>query len=285
MRPRLQEIVQQMLGMIEPEQYHILPKDRLAVELENATITFNASVASIETSLEQLAAAIEAAIARTRVRAMLAAAEAIEKPLPLWLITGSSVLASWLDWSATSAAFQKRLSLCDNADAGPIIGIFDRRTRHSLGQTAAKIRVRSSLAIAERIELPGSVRCFATLGRQARIRIDGVQLPETLVTSFGQSRAASPVRLVAEVCEHPFFIASGLKLVGCRNDRNAVIIEAENHWRPLRPIPDAARAAIPNDADETYPWRATGREIAELYQLVDHGRANIETSRRDGCTF
>ena len=283
MRPQLHDIVEKMLGMLEPGQYHILGKDGVAVEVGNAAITFNASAASIETSLEQLAAAIEAAIARTRVQAMLAAAGAIEKPLPLWLITGSSVLASWLDWSGTSAAFQKRLSLCDHAGVGPIIGIFDRRTRHSLGQTAAKIRVRNSLAIAERIELPGSVRCIATLGRQALIRIEGVRLPETLVTSFGQSRIASPVRLVAEVCEHPFFIASGLKLVGCRNDRNAVMIEAENHWRPLRLIPDAARAAIPNDADDTYPWRATDREIAELYRLVDQGRANSEASRPDRC--
>jgi hypothetical protein len=282
---RLKNIVEQMLGMLEPEHYHILTKDRFAVEVGNATITFDASAAAIETSLEQLATAIEAAVAHTRVQAMLAAVEAVAKPLPLWLITGSSVLASWLDWSGTTAAFRKRLSLCDHTDAGPIIGSFDRRTRRSLGQTAAKIRVRNSLAIAERVELPGSVRCIATLGQQARFRIEGMQLPETLVTSMGQSRSASRVRFVAEVCEHPFFSANGLKLAGCHNDRNAVIIEAENHWRPLRPIPGAARAAIPNDADETYPWRATDREIAELYQLVDHGRANIEISRLDRCTI
>lgn len=282
---RLQDIVEQMLGMLEPEQYHILTKDRFAVEVGDETITFDASAASIETSLEQLGTTIEAAIAHTRAQAMLAAAEAVAKPLPLWLITGSSVLASWLDWSGTSAAFQKRLRLCDHADAGPIIGSFDRRTRQSVGQTAAKVRVRNSLAIAERVELPGPVRCTATLGQQARFRIENVKLPETLVTSLGQSRSASKVRLVAEVCEHPFFVASGLKLVGCSNDRNAVIIEAENHWRPLRPIPDAARAVIPSDADAAYPWRATRREIAELYQLVDHGRANIEISRRDRCNI
>lgn len=81
-------------------------------------------------------------------------------------------------------------------------------------------------------------------------------------------------RRIAEIVDHPFFASTDLRLAGILNDGNAVVTNVESRWEPLAPVPDSAWAAVPPDASFVSPWRATTREVAELYRLVDAGRAH-----------
>lgn len=226
----------------------------------------------MDQQFEQFAAAIERCIAYDRAQAMLDGVGAAVPPLPLWLVTGSSVLAAWLAWSHSEAVFRKRLTLSDAPGAAPVSGNFERRARHALGHTPAKIRVRNGLAVAERIELPGRLRCTATFGREARIRIDGGPPPETIITALAEDPFRRDRRRVADVVDHPFFNSSDLRLADIRNDANTVVLDVESKWGPLAPVPEDAWRAVPQDADASCPWRATSSEVAKLYGLVDAGR-------------
>lgn len=270
----LHDLIGEMLRFVDPVASRIEHNaNGFEVMIGDATMMFVESAGQIDQQLERLATMIERSIAYTRARAMLAAAGTAQGALPLWLVTGSSVLASWLGWSRTDTVFQRRLVFTDGPDA-PIIGTLDRRARQNLGQVGVKIRVRHGLAVADKIELPGRVRCLAALGKEATIRIEDNPLPETLIAALQDDPRRNDRRRIAEIVDHPFFAATDLRLAGIRNDANAVVIDVESRWEPLAPVPDRARAVVPPDADPVSPWRATTREVAELYRLVDAGRAH-----------
>lgn len=270
----LHDLIGEMLRFVDPVTSRIEGNaDGFDVTIADVTIKFVESAGPIDEQLERLATMIERSIAYTRARAMLAAVGATQGALPLWLVTGSSVLASWLGWSRTVSVFQRRLVFTDGPDA-PIIGTLDRRARQNLGQVGVKIRVRHGLAVAERIELPGRVRCIAALGKEATIRIEGNPLPETLIAALQDDPRRNDRRRIAEIVDHSFFAATDLRLAGIRNDGNAAVIEVESRWEPLALVPDSAWTVVPADADPASPWRATAREVAELYRLVDIGRAH-----------
>ncbi len=261
-----------MLAMIEPAAWHINGSDDIFdVALGGSRIAFSTS-GPVGASLERLATAIEARMSFERVRAMLAATGTEGGPLPLWLVTGSSVLAAWLDWSRSETVFRRRLVLSDEPGLAPVSGILDRPMRRSLGQAAARIRVRNGLAIAERIELPGRLRCTASFAQQARIRIEESTLPETMIMALTDEPGRNDRRNAADVVDHPFIAAADLKLAGIRNEGGAIVVEVESKWGPLAPVPEAAWQAVPRDADPTCPWRPTADEVRALYALVDDGR-------------
>lgn len=270
----LHELIGEMLHFADPATSRIESnRQGFNVAIGDTTIAFIDGGGPIDRQLERLATTIERLIAYNRAQAMLAAAGAVPGPLPLWLVTGASVLASWLSWSRTETVFRRRLALTNGPDA-PVIGTLDRRARQNLGQAGVKIRVRHGLAVADKIELPGRLRCVAALGKEARIRIEGNPLPETLIAALQDDPRRKDRRRIAEIVDHPFFAANDLRLAGIRNDGNAVVINVESRWEPLAPVPDSAWAAVPPDASPVSPWRATTREVAELYRLVDAGRAH-----------
>lgn len=270
----LRDVVREMLRFARPAAARVDQRDRgFAVIVGKSEIAFGRGVEPVDLQLERLATKIEQVLAYDRAQAMLAAIGRTEGPLPLWLVTGSSVLASWLSWSRSESVFRRRLAFSDEPD-GPIVGTLDRRARQNLGQAAVKIRVRHGLAVADKIELPGRLRCVAALGKEATVRIEGNPLPDTLIAALSDDPRRNDRRRIGEIVDHPFFTASDLRLLDIRNDGNAVVIEVESQWGPLGRVPDAAWAVVPHDADPVSPWRATPREVAELYRLVDAGRAH-----------
>ena len=140
--------------------------------------------------------------------------------------------------------------------------------------TPAKIRVRNGLAVAELIDLSGRLRCTGMFGRQARIRIDGGRLPETIITALAEDPFEPRRRRVAAVVDHPFFTSTDLRLADIRNDGDTVVVDIESYWGPLAPVPEKAWGAVPPDAEVTCLWRITRNEVADLYRLVDAGRRN-----------
>lgn len=262
-----------MLAMVQPARYRVDDENgSFCVLIGGVATDFGDMATSADQQLEQLAAGIERCIAYDRAQQMLVAADVAVKPLPLWLVTGSSVLGAWLSWSRTEVVFRRRLMLSDRPGAAPISGTFERRARLALGHTPAKIRVRNGLAVAERIELPGRLQCTATVGQKARIRIDGGPLPETIITALAEDPFRHDRRRVAQVVDHPFFNSSDLRLADIRNDGNTVVLDIESQWGPLAPVPLRAWDVVPQDADASCPWRATSSEVAKLYGLVDAGR-------------
>ena len=269
----MRDLVDRMLATVSPKRYRIENRaGSFSVAIGGTTIDFGAATPAIDQHLEQLGVAIERCIACDRAQAMLVAADALEQPLPMWLVTGSSVLSAWLSWSRTEDVFRRRLTLSDRIGAAPVSGLFDRRARQPLGHTPAKIRVRNGLAVAERIELPGRLRCTGMFGRQARIRIDGGPLPQTIITALAEDPVEPRRRRVGAVVDHPFFTSSDLRVADIRNDGDTVVVEIESQWGPLAPVPEKAWGAVPPDADVSCPWRATRNEVADLYRLVDAGR-------------
>lgn len=271
----LRNLIGDMLCFVHPVLFQIDDDaDGFTVKIGDTHIAFIEGDGPIDQQLERLATMIEGSIAYTRAQAMLVAAGAPQGALPLWLVTGSSVLASWLSWSRTEMVLRRRLALTAGPDA-PVMGTLDRRARQNFGQPGVRIRVRHGLAVADKIELPGRLKCIAALGHRAKVRIEGNPLPETLITALNDDPRCNNRRRIAEVVDHPFFAATDLRLAGIRNDGDAVVIDVESDWEPLAPVPDRAWAAVPPDADPACPWRATPREVAALYRLVDAGRGHV----------
>ncbi len=228
-----------MLGLVEAGSTCVSGGNAaFEVTLGGMTIAFDSAAATVERPLEQLASAIEAVVAHARAKAMLAAAGVSPEPLPLWLVTGSSVLARWLPWSNTEGAVRRRLRLSDQVGLAPIAGKLERRARQALGQSSVKVRVRSGLAVGEQIDLPGRLRCVGSFGPHARIRIEGGPWPDTLITALDGEPFHNARRRLAEVVDHPFFAAAELELIGIRNKGAAIVIEVASEWAPL-----GARAA------------------------------------------
>lgn len=124
----LRDLVQQMLGMVQPDRYVLRERvGEIGVEIAGGTILFAYPDRHAPMKLEQLAMALEGCIASDRAGAMLRAAGAEADPIPLWLITGSSVLAAWLQWSGTDTMFRKRQALVDQYGMAPVFGSVERR--------------------------------------------------------------------------------------------------------------------------------------------------------------
>ncbi|MGI4732588.1 MAG: hypothetical protein ACRYFW_12705 [Janthinobacterium lividum] len=275
--PRQQErlldaTIDRMLGMVDRCRSSLSRDGNgWTVTIAGTTIMLDPRMSSFEHALERLASAIEAAIAYQRATAMLAAARAETGSVPLWLVTGSSVLAGWLAWSRGEAALHRVLMLSDQPDIAPVVGTLRRTARVALGQTAVAIRVSNGFAVAGKIELPAERRCIMALGRTARMTIAKARLPEAMV-------AALAGRSMTALASHPFFTASGLVITAAHNEGQSLVVELEHDWRPLAPVPEAALAVVPTDADLAVPWRATRREVADLYGLVDGLRGHKRTA-------
>ncbi|MBN2972902.1 MULTISPECIES: hypothetical protein [Sphingomonas] len=268
-------LAEAMLANVDPASVTISGGgDQFAVTIAGLTIVFGDALPH---GFERLAAAIEARIAFERANAMIAAAG--ETGVPLWLVSGSSVLARWLAWSRTDRALANALDLTDQAGAAPIVGRFARRARRDLGQMSVKIRVSAGQAVAEQIELSHRVRAFAVLGDKATIRLRRQHLPDTIVTALQKSSKSNDRWRAAEIVDHPFFAAHDFMVFEVRNDGDDAVLELETAWEPLRPIPKAAWAALPRGADPAFPWRPTSREITELYRLAARGEQMMQRDR------
>lgn len=260
-------IVEAMIAMIDPTGVGIIgDQDRLDVGIAGTTIAIGEGS---PLGFEQLASAIEARIAFERATAMVAAAGV--SGVPLWLVSGSSVLAKWLAWSRTDRALAKSLSLNDQLGVAPIVGRFARRARRELGHMSVKIRVSAGQAVAERIELSHRVSAVAVLGNKATIRLRRQHLPETIVTALEKDPTRNDRRRAAEIIDHPFLANFDVMVEEVRNDGDDTIVELETVWEPLAPVPEAAWAAVPRGTDPRFPWRATTREVADLYRLAASG--------------
>lgn len=247
------------------------------MSIAGTDIVFDASAGALGQAFEQLAFAVEARIAFERASAMLAAVPTAG-PLPLWLVSGSDVLARWLSWSGSANALRKILCLDDTLGQAPITGNLARRARRELGQNGAKIRVRQGMAVGEQIELAERPRSVAVFGEATSVRIDAPALPETLLIAMRKKPQANALRSLLDIVEHPFIAAADLKITNARNDGAAVVFEVESHWAPLAPVPNEAWAVLPRDADPVFPWRPTPRETREHDRLVDAGRRLVGVS-------
>lgn len=273
----LRALVRDMLDLVGHDDAYAI-EDKIpgfSVDIAQSRIDFTFGAVSTETALERLASAIEARIAFERARAMLVATGSEARLFPLWLVSGSAVLAKWLAWSRTRDSLRKVLAFSDHVGLSPVHGQFERPTRSAIGQGAAKIRIRGGEAIAERIELPGRHRCTLTFGAQTRARIEGNPLPETVLTALSHDPDRGTSRRMADVIDHPFFMEADLRIVRACNDGQAAIFEIEDHQLVLAPVPDTVWSVLPQDADPAHPWRATAREVAALYALVDEGRRSL----------
>ena len=265
-------IAERLLATVDPAAWQLTGKAAaFRIAITGTSIVFDASAASVGQAFEQLAFAVEARIAFERDHAMLAAAPTAG-PLPLWLVSGSDVLARWLSWSGSGKALRKTLRLSDALGQAPVSGHLARRARRELGQRAARIRVRQGVAVAEAIELAERPVSVAVLGDRACIRIDVAAFPDTLLGALQQDSGRNAPRSLSEIVDHPFIAAADLKLAGVNHDGAAVVFEVESHQAPLAPVPKEAWAVLPRDADPAYPWRPTAREIREHDRLVEAGR-------------
>lgn len=272
----MRDLVDRMLTMIDRGSWSAEGGDpRFGITIAQARIDFDTMTPTVGLAFERLAAAIEATIAAERARRMIEAAGVTLQPPPLWLVSGSDILAWWLVWARASNALRKVLVLTDQAGLTPVSGYLDRRARRELGQGGAKIRVRGGMAIAERIELSNQPRCTAILGQDAHFRIESHKLPDTLIGALQQDTGRNALRPLAEVVSHPFFTAADLRITGIANEGSAVVFEVESRWAPLEVVPDAALAVLPADADPVFLWRATASERRRLDGLVEEARHRV----------
>lgn len=272
----MRDLVDRMLAMIDRGSWSAEGDDlHFGITIAQARIDFQTMTTTVGLAFERLAAAIEATIDTERARRMIEVAGVTSQPLPLWLVSGSDILAQWLVWARASNALRKVLALTDQIGVAPVYGDLDRRARRELGQGGAKIRVRVGMAIAERIELSDRPRCVANLGEKALVRIEAHQLPDTLIVGLQQDARVNALRPLAEVISHPFFTAADLRITGVTNEGSAVVFEVESRWAPLEPVPNAALAVLPADADPVFPWRATVSERRRLDGLVEDARHRV----------
>ncbi len=274
-KEKIRDLVDQMLAMVEAKSYSIADNGLLlSVSLGGVEVVFDPAAATPGLAFEQLGSAIEARISLDRASRMVAACTKISE-LPLWLVSGSNVLAHWLKWSGASGLLRRSLKLSDRVGWAPVSGDLNRRARRELGQGAAKIRVRSGMAVAERIELSERPACIAMLGSQARILIGDLVLPETVIAALAADGRRNDYRRLAELVHHPFVASTDLEVISARNETRGVVFDLESHWMPLEPVPDNARIVVPRDADPTFPWRPTPREIRDLTRLVVLGSRQV----------
>lgn len=275
----MRDLVDQMLAMVDRQPWSAQGREPCVdVTIGGVTLEFDPADPSIGLAFERLASAIEAAIASGRARRMIDAAGVAAQPLPLWLVTGSHILAEWLNWAGAGNALRKVLSLTDKVGMAPVAGYLDRRNRWELAQGGAKVRVRGGLAIAERIELSDKPRCTMILGQRARVRIKSHAIPDTLIAGLRRGDRANARHRLAEVVSHRFFTAADLQITGVANEEADLVFELESRWTPLEPIPAAARAVLPTDADPAFPWRATASERRRLDGLVEEARHRVAST-------
>lgn len=265
-------IADQLLAAVDASAWRLSgSRANFNVSIAGADIAFDASAGTLGQAFEQLAFAVEARIAFERASAMLAAVPTAG-PLPLWLVSGSNVLARWLNWSGSGNALRKALRLDDTLGQAPIMGNLARRARRELGQPGAKIRVRQGMAVGEEIEISEWPKSVAVFGETAHVRIDAAALPETLLNAIRKDPQANALRSLSEIVDHPFIAAADLKITNARNDGAAVVFELESHWAPLAPVPKDAWTVLPRDANPAFPWRPTPRETRKHDRLVEAGR-------------
>lgn len=275
----MQDLVDQMLAMIDQRsQVEGRGSQRFNIKVADTRIDFDLTAPNAAIAFEHLAAVIEAVIAAERAGRMVEAVASGPQPLPLWLVSGSDVLAQWLCWAGVGNALRKVIVLSNATGMAPVVGYLDRRARRELGQGGARIRVAGGTAIAERIELSDRPRCTAILGQSARIRIEAHKLPETLISALQQDARGNALRPLAEVVSHPFFAAADLRIIGVANEGSAVVFDVETRWAPLEPVPAAAWKVLPSDADPAFPWRATAGERRRLDGLVDEARHRLSAT-------
>ena len=272
----MRDLVDRMLTMIDRGSWSAAGGDlRFGITVAHARIDFETIPPTAGLGFERWAGAGAAPIAAVRARRMIEVAGVTSQSPPLWLVSGSDILAQWLVWAGASNALRKVLVLTEQVGLAPVAGDLDRRARRELGQGGAKIRVRGGMAIAERIELSDRPRCVANLGEKALIRIEAHQLPDTLIVGLQQDARVNALRPLAEVISHPFFTAADLRITGVANEGSAVVFEVERRWAPLEVVPDAALAVLPADADPVFPWRATVSERRRLDGLVEEARHRV----------
>ncbi len=266
------DIASQLLATVDPAAWRLSGTEvDFTVSIAGAEIVFDLSSPALGDAFEQLTFAVEARIAFERASAMLAAAPDTG-PLPLWLVSGSDVLAQWLAWSGSANALRKVLRFSDVPGHAPVCGDMVRRARRELGQHAAKVRVRQGTAVAERIDLAAHPVTIANLGDRAHVRIDAVALPEAVLIALQADDRHNDRRCVADIIDHPFVAAADLKLIGIGTDGRAVTFEVGSHVAPLAPVPKEAWTVVPRDADPAFPWRPTLRERREHDRLIEAGR-------------
>lgn len=279
-KARMRDLANRMLAMIDRDAWSSEGDDgRFGVTVAGKRIDFDSAAPTVGLAFEQLATAIEAAIAFERAGRMMQAVGVSAQPLPLWLVSGSNVLAQYLHWTNTSNALRKILTMSDAVGVAPVVGYLDRRARRDLGQGGVRIRVRGGTAIAQRIELSDHPRCTAILGKSAYICIAGHKLPEVLISALQQNVQDNALRSLNDVVSHPFFASADLKITDVANDGSAVVFEVESHWAPLEPVPPVAWGVLPPDADCAFPWRATASERRALDRLVDEARHRVAVTR------
>lgn len=276
----MRDLVDQLVAMADRRSWSIDGNDEaFCVRIAEAQIAFDRGCQDVELAFERLAEAIEATIAVERARGMVQAAAMASHPVPLWLVSGPTVLASWLHWAGTRNALRKVLNMTDAVGLAPVAGYLDRRARRELGQGGVRIRVRGGMAVAERIQLSDRPRCVATIGERAFIRIEDHRLPDTLIAGLQPGAASNARRKLAEVVSHPFFAAADLAIAGIVQEGAALVFEVYHHWTPLEPVPEAARSVLPPDADPVFPWRATAGERRRLEGLVEEARHRVAAMR------
>lgn len=272
----MRDLVDQMLAMIDRSAWAIdgVGND-VTVTVAGVTIAFGATAGTNALAFERLGSVVESVIATERAQRMVKATGLTAEPPPLWLVSGSDILAAWLRWAGAGNALRRALVFTGVLGLAPVTGTLDRRARRDLGQGGAKIRVRSGMAVAERIELSEQPRCVAMLGQHARFRIEGHKLPETLICALQRDARGNAPRPLADVVSHPFVASADLKIRAVTNEGPAVVFEVESHDAPLDTVPPAARAVLPADADPRCPWRATASERRRLDGLVEEARHRI----------
>ncbi len=270
---RMHDLIAQILAPLDRRSWTIQRRDDAEkVTIGDTRITFDRADRDIGLAFEKLADVVGATIAMRRAQQMIEAAGVASKPVPLWLLSGSDILAHWLQWAGARNALRKVLNLTDDLRLTPVSGYLDRRARRELGQGGARIRVRGGMAVAERIELSDQPRCVAMIGERALFRIEDHRLPDTMIAGLQECEGSNAQRRLTEVVSHPFFAAAEMSVVSIIQDGSAIVVEVDHHWTPLEPVPEAALDVLPGDFDPAFPWRATTSERRRLDGLVMEAR-------------
>lgn len=265
-------IAEAMVAPLNPTSVEITgSRNSFTVHIGSHVLSFDSSRPQ---TFEKLATLIEDRISFDRATAMIVASG--EKDVPLWLVAAPKMLCKWLIWSQATTAFADSLTLADERGGAPVVGDFFRRARLERGQGLARIRVRAGQAIAEHIELSRDPRTVAMLGDRTIVRVARNNLPDAVIVAATGPEGRRGEISLSQIVGHPFFDEHDPKIADIRNDGPDLVIQLENDWVLMAPLPEAARACAPANADPLYRWRATYSEVVDLYSLAGRGARALQ---------
>ena len=203
---------------------------------------------------------------QVRARAMLEAAGTYD--CPLWLLSGSRFVAEWLRWAGAGHELLQATRWADDlARWSQIPKDYDFGVHHA-GRFMVYTGTNVTGEVRSHISLSDPPGCRFSERARPRLLI-GTTLPETVVDTLREperARTDRPLRLSA-IVSHPFFETYDPAVLDLRNEDGNLVIAIDDQRTTFAPVPSAAMAIMPPDADPASPWGVTAAERLRLHDL------------------